>query len=101
MSVESVHSLRDENVEFKKLEGSKLNSRQSSTASSRQSQFRSSSVVEGLLETLALQQDAIMKTLTEQSTSTHSQTFQGHNMNSRGHNMNSHTHNTNCQGHRH
>jgi len=75
MSVESIHSLRDENVDLKELGDSKLNSRQSSRhtsrSSSRQSQSRPPSALEGLLETLANQQGGMMKTLTEQSTSTH------------------------------
>src|SRR6218665_2526065 len=78
MSVESVHSLREENVELRELEDARLNSRQSSRhtsrSSSRQSQSRPSSVLEGLLTNLAQnvgQQGEMMKTLAEQSTSTH------------------------------
>src|SRR6218665_3919260 len=48
MSVESVHSLREENVELKEIGDARLNSRQSSRhtsrSSSRQSQSRPSSV---------------------------------------------------------
>src|SRR6218665_2366079 len=78
MSVESVHSLREENVELRELEDARLNSRHSSRhtsrSSSRQSQSRPSSVLEGLLTNLAQnvgQQGEMMKTLAEQSTSTH------------------------------
>src|SRR6218665_4030375 len=57
MSLESVHSLREENVELKELGDARLNSRQSSRhtsrGSSRQSQSRPSSVLEGLLTNLA------------------------------------------------
>lgn len=57
MSFESVHSLREENVELKELEDARLNSRQSSRhtsrSSSRQSQSRPSSALEGLLTNLA------------------------------------------------
>src|SRR6218665_721216 len=69
MSVESVHSLREENVEFKELGDARLNSRQSSRhtsrSSSRQSQSRPSSVLEGLLTNLAQnvsQQGEMMQT---------------------------------------
>jgi|SRR6218665_1012153 len=79
MSVESIHSLRDENVDLKELGDSKSNSRQSSRhtsrSSSRQSLSRPSSVLEGILTNLAQnvgRQGELMKTLTEQSTSTHS-----------------------------
>src|SRR6218665_983325 len=79
MSVESVHSLREENVELKELGDARLNSRHSSRhtsrSSSRQSQSCPSSVLEGILTNLAQnvgQQGELMKTLTEQSTSTHS-----------------------------
>src|SRR6218665_1798137 len=72
MSVESVHSLREENVELRELEDARLNSRHSSRntsrSSSRQSQSRPSSVLEGLLTNLAQG----VQTLTDQSTSTHS-----------------------------
>src|SRR6218665_3013608 len=57
MSVESVHSLREENVELQELGDARLNSRHSSRhtsrSSSRQSQSRPSSVLEGLLTNLA------------------------------------------------
>ena len=57
MSVESVHSLREENVELRELGDARLNSRHSSRhtsrSSSRQSQSRPSSVLEGLLTNLA------------------------------------------------
>src|SRR6218665_2008614 len=70
MSVESVHSLREENVELRELEDARLNSRHSSRhtsrSSSRQSQSRPSSVLEGLLTNLAQG----VHTLTDQSTST-------------------------------
>src|SRR6218665_2648643 len=72
MSVESVHSLREENVELRELGDARLNSRHSSRhtsrSSSRQSQSRPSSVLEGLLTNLAQG----VQTLTDQSTSTHS-----------------------------
>src|SRR6218665_1075710 len=72
MSVESVHSLREENVELRELGDARLNSRHSSRhtsrSSSRQSQSRPSSVLEGLLTNLAHG----VQTLTDQSTSTHS-----------------------------
>src|SRR6218665_1549896 len=71
MSVESIHSLRDENVDLKELGDSKSNSRHSSRhtsrSSSRQSLSRPSSVLEGLLTNLAQG----VQTLTDQSTSTH------------------------------
>src|SRR6218665_1787908 len=69
MSVESVHSLREENVELKELGDARLNSRQSSRhtsrSSSKQSQSRPSSVFEGLLTNLAQnvsQQGEMMQT---------------------------------------
>src|SRR6218665_1991252 len=72
MSVESVHSLREENVELRELGDARLNSshssRHTSRSSSRQSQSRPSSVLEGLLTNLAQG----VQTLTDQSTSTHS-----------------------------
>src|SRR6218665_1407240 len=63
MSVEAIHSLRDENVNLKELGDSKLNSRQSSRHTSRprsssgQSQSRPSSVLEGLLTRPSLAQN--------------------------------------------
>src|SRR6218665_435797 len=72
MSVESVHSLREENVELRELGDARLNSRHSSRhtsrSSSRQSQSRPSSVLEGLLTNLAQG----VQTLADQSTSTNS-----------------------------
>src|SRR6218665_2321485 len=69
MSVESVHSLREQNVELKELGDARLNSGQSSRhtsrSSSRQSQSLPSSVLEGLLTNLAQnvsQQGEIMQT---------------------------------------
>src|SRR6218665_2350196 len=71
MYVESVHSLREENVELRELGDARLNSRRSSRhtsrSSSRQSQSRPSSVLEGLLTNLSQG----VQTLTEQSISTH------------------------------
>src|SRR6218665_1068896 len=69
MSVESVHSLREENVELRELEDARLNSRHSSRHTSRSSsrQSRPSYVLEGLLTNLAQG----VQTLTDQSTSTH------------------------------
>ena len=76
MSYGSVHSLRDEQIEFKKIGESKMSPRHTSRSSSRQTHPRPSSVLEGLLTNLAQnvnQQGELMKTLSEQTTSVDTQ----------------------------